>query len=58
LQLNPCGHNLYVTSSLTRGRICLLRIGFAFAKCMYRTYSIGRHGQGECLFISGKRSVR
>jgi hypothetical protein len=40
LQLNPCGHSPYVTSSLTRGRVCLLWIGFAFVKCTYRTYSM------------------
>jgi hypothetical protein len=29
-QLNPCGHSSYVTSSLTRRWICLLRIFLAF----------------------------
>jgi hypothetical protein len=29
LQVNPCGHSPYVTSSLTRGWVCLLWIGFA-----------------------------
>jgi hypothetical protein len=38
LQLKPGCPNL--TSSLTRGWICLLWIGFAFFKCMYRTYSM------------------
>jgi hypothetical protein len=37
LQLNPCDHSSYVTSSLTRGWGCLLWIGFAFMKCMYCT---------------------
>jgi hypothetical protein len=27
-ELNPCGHSSYVTSSLTRGWVCLLWIGF------------------------------
>jgi hypothetical protein len=40
LQLNPCRHSPYVTSSLTRGWVCLLWMGFAFVKCMYRTYSM------------------
>jgi hypothetical protein len=40
LQLNPCGHSLYVAPSLTRGRDCLLWTGFAFVKCTYRTYSM------------------
>jgi hypothetical protein len=39
-QLNPCGHSPYVTSSLTRGRVCVLWIGFAFVKCSYRTYGM------------------
>jgi hypothetical protein len=30
LQPNPCCHNPYVTSSLTRGWVCLLWIGLAF----------------------------
>jgi hypothetical protein len=51
--LNPRGHSSYVTSSLTRGWICLLWIGFAFVKCAYRTHSIGLHGYGECLFLPG-----
>jgi hypothetical protein len=53
LQLNPCSHSAYVTSSLTRGWVCLLRIGFAFVKGKYRTYSIGLHGYGECPFFPG-----
>jgi hypothetical protein len=40
LQLNPCGHSPYVTSSLTRRWVCLLWIGFAFVKCTYRIYSM------------------
>jgi hypothetical protein len=40
LQLNPCGHSPYVTSSLTRKWVCLLWICFAFVKCTYRTYSM------------------
>jgi hypothetical protein len=28
LQLNPCCHSPYATSSLTRGWVCLLRVGF------------------------------
>jgi hypothetical protein len=35
-----CGHSPYVTSSLTRGWVCLLWIGFAFVKCTYHTYSM------------------
>jgi hypothetical protein len=31
LQLNPCGHSSYVTSFLTRGWICLLRIRWALS---------------------------
>jgi hypothetical protein len=40
LQLNPCSHSPYVTSSLTRGWVCLLWIGLTFVKCTYRTYSM------------------
>jgi hypothetical protein len=40
LQLNLCGHSPYVTSSLIRGWVYLLLIGFAFVKCTYRTYSL------------------
>jgi hypothetical protein len=39
-QLNPCSHSPYVTSCLTGGWDCLLWIGLAFVKCMYRTYSM------------------
>jgi hypothetical protein len=39
-QLNPCGPSPYVTSSVTRRRVCLLRTGFVFVKCMYLTYSV------------------
>jgi hypothetical protein len=34
---NSCGHSPYVTSSLTRGWVCVLWICLAFVKCMYRT---------------------
>jgi hypothetical protein len=37
-QLNTCGHSPYVASSLTRGCVCILRTGFALAKCTYSTY--------------------
>jgi hypothetical protein len=40
LQLNTCGRSPYVTSTLTRGWVCLLWIGFNFVKCTYRTYSM------------------
>jgi hypothetical protein len=40
LQLNPCEHSPYVTSSLTRRWVCLLWICLAFVKCTYRTYSL------------------
>jgi hypothetical protein len=40
LQLNPCSHSPYVTSSLMRGWVCLLWISFAFVKCPYCTYSM------------------
>jgi hypothetical protein len=53
LQLNPCGHGPYVTFPLTRRWVWLLWICFAFVKCTYRTYSIGLHGYGECLFFPG-----
>jgi hypothetical protein len=53
LQLNLCGHSPHVTSSLTRGWVCLSWIGFAFVKCTYCTYSIGVYGYGECLFFPG-----
>jgi hypothetical protein len=33
-------HNSYVTSSLTRGCVCLLWMCFAFVKCTYRTFNI------------------
>jgi hypothetical protein len=39
LQLNRCDHSPYVASSMTIRWVCLLRIGFAFVKCTYRTYS-------------------
>jgi hypothetical protein len=32
-QLNLCDHRPYVTSSLKRGWVCLLQIGFSFYKC-------------------------
>jgi hypothetical protein len=32
LQLNPCSHGPYVTSSMPRGRVCLLRICSAFCQ--------------------------
>jgi hypothetical protein len=40
LQLNPGGYSPYVASSLKRGWVCILRIGFAFVKCMYHMYSM------------------
>jgi hypothetical protein len=40
LQLNPYGHNTCVTSSLTRGWVCLLWICLAFVNCTYHTYSM------------------
>jgi hypothetical protein len=40
LQLNPCGHSYYVTSSLRKGWICLLWIVWSFVKCTYLTYSM------------------
>jgi hypothetical protein len=39
-ELNTCSHSPYVTSSLTRGWVCLLRIEFTFVKCTYGTYSM------------------
>jgi hypothetical protein len=36
----PLRSSPYVTSSLTRGWVCLLWIGLAFVKCKYRIYSI------------------
>jgi hypothetical protein len=39
-RLNPCGHTPNVTSSPTRGWVCLLWIGLAFVKCTYRIYSM------------------
>jgi hypothetical protein len=39
-QLSPFDNSPYVTSSLTKGRVCLLWIRLAFAKCTYRTYSV------------------
>jgi hypothetical protein len=39
-QLNPCGNSPYVTSSLTRRWVCLLRISWSFIKCTYRTYGM------------------
>jgi hypothetical protein len=35
-----CGHNPYVTSSLTRRWVCLLWICLSYVKCTYRTYSV------------------
>jgi hypothetical protein len=40
LQLNPYGHNPYITPFLTRGWVCLLWRVLAFVKCGYRTYNI------------------
>jgi hypothetical protein len=40
LQLNFCGYSHYVTSSLKRGLVCLLWIGFTFIESTYRTYSM------------------
>jgi hypothetical protein len=40
LQLNSYRHSPCVTSSLTRGWICLFWICLAFVKCTYRTYSM------------------
>jgi hypothetical protein len=57
LQLNLCCHSPYVTSSLTRGWVCLSWIGFAFVKCTYLTYGIGRTWSWEVLFLPGKGSV-
>jgi hypothetical protein len=56
LQLNLCGHNSCVTSSLKTGWICLLQTSFAFVKCRHRTYSIGLHVYGELLFFSCSHS--
>jgi hypothetical protein len=53
LQLNSCGHSPSVTSSLTRGWVCLLWIDCAFAKCTYRTCSLALHGYGEWPFFPG-----
>jgi hypothetical protein len=39
-QRNPCGHSLYVTSSLMRRWVCLSWTCLAFVKCTYRTSSI------------------
>jgi hypothetical protein len=39
-QLNPCDHNLCVTSSLDKGWGCLLWKYLAFVKNTYRTYSM------------------
>jgi hypothetical protein len=36
----PLQASSYVTSSLTRGLVCLLWISFDFVKCTYRTYSM------------------
>jgi hypothetical protein len=38
-QLDPCGYSPCVTSSLTRGWVSLLWIGFVFVKRTYRTCS-------------------
>jgi hypothetical protein len=53
LQLNAWGNCPYIISSLSKGWICRLWIGFAFVKCTYRTYSIGLHGYEECFFFPG-----
>jgi hypothetical protein len=37
---NPYGHSPYIISSLARRWVCLLWIGLASAKCLFRTYSI------------------
>jgi hypothetical protein len=49
----PYSHSPHESSSLIRGWVCFLWIGFAFVKCTYRTYSIGLHGYRECLFFPG-----
>jgi hypothetical protein len=38
VQLKPSNHSLYVISSLTRWRVCLLWIFLAFCKCMHHTH--------------------
>jgi hypothetical protein len=53
LQLNPCSHSLHITSSLTRGWVCLLWTDFIFVKRTYAHISIGLHSYGKCLFFPG-----
>jgi hypothetical protein len=47
-QLNPCGHSLYVTSSLTRGWVCQLLLAFA------STVNLGSesHGTHDHILLS------
>jgi hypothetical protein len=52
LQLNHYGYSPYVTS-LMKGWVCVIWMGFAFVKCTYRTHSIGLRGYGECFFFPG-----
>jgi hypothetical protein len=51
LLLNPCRHICHVTSSLTRGWVCLAWIAFAFFKCTYSIYSTSLHDYGEWLYF-------
>jgi hypothetical protein len=52
---DPCDNSPHVTSFLTGGWIYHLWIGFAFAKCTYRTYFIRLRGYGKCLFFPALR---
>jgi hypothetical protein len=43
-QLNPCGHNPYITSSLTRGWVCRLQLLLVLAsEVILRSESRGTH---------------
>jgi hypothetical protein len=57
LQVNSCGQNPYVTSSVRIGWVCLLWIGFGFVKYTYRTCSISLHDYGRMPCLPGNRSV-
>jgi hypothetical protein len=63
-QLSTCGHNPYVTSSLTRGRVCRLRLLLALASAVILKYeSRGPHDRfrvsqiRDCPNLEGQASV-
>jgi hypothetical protein len=50
LQLNPCGHSPYVTSSLTRGSVCCLQLLLIFVSTVIIRY--GSRGIHDHILLS------